>query len=272
MTTTDTTFDTLPPSITIPGADYDVPVRIFAGGPGSAGLLVWAHGGSWHSGATAGWAPALTHLARIGSTTVVGVDYRLAPEHPHPAALLDVLTVLDWARDRAGAEPISVGGDSAGATIAASAALARRDPDRPLTAQVLAYPPIDPDRRAESYHGRPGAFPSRAALGSAWRAYRGQAPIHPAAVGARPLYSTPHEAADLTGAAPAIVAVGSLDPVVDDVRAYAGRLRAAGVPVDWHEPAGTGHGAFLTDPTFRYRLGTAYAAARRGARPTRRMR
>jgi len=65
MTATDTTFDTLPPSITIPGADHDVPVRIFAGGPGSAGLLVWAHGGSWHSGATAGWAPALTRRLAI---------------------------------------------------------------------------------------------------------------------------------------------------------------------------------------------------------------
>ncbi|MYS79743.1 alpha/beta hydrolase fold domain-containing protein [Embleya scabrispora] len=272
MTATHATLDPLPPSITIPGADHDVPVRIFAGGPGSVGLLVWAHGGSWRSGGTADWAPALAHLARIGSTTVVGVDYRLAPENPHPAALLDVLTVLDRALDRAGGEPVSVGGDSAGATIAASAALVRRDPDRPLAAQVLAYPPIDPDRRAESYRSRPGAFPSRAALGSAWRAYRGQEPVHPAAVGARALYSTPHEAADLAGVAPAILAVGSLDPVVDDVRGYARRLRAAGVPVELHEPAGTGHGAFLTDPSFRHRLGTAYAAAHRGARPPRRIR
>ncbi|MGW1990061.1 alpha/beta hydrolase fold domain-containing protein [Embleya sp. NPDC001921] len=261
MAVTRITPDILPPTIIVPGAEHDVPVRIFAGGTGSAGLLVWAHGGSWRSGATADWAPALAHLARIAATTVVGVDYRLAPEHPHPAALIDVLTVLDWAD----AEHVSVGGDSAGATIAASAALARRDLGRPLAAQVLAYPPIDPGCRAGSYLGRPGAFPSRAALGSAWRAYRGEAPTHPAAAGSRPLYSTPDEAENLAGVAPAILAVGSLDPVVDDVRDYARRLRAAGVPTDLHELAGTGHGAFLTDPAFRHRLGTAYAAAHRTA-------
>ncbi|MFI1384410.1 alpha/beta hydrolase fold domain-containing protein [Embleya sp. NPDC020886] len=272
MTATHAAFDTLPPAIPVPGADHDVPVRIFAGGPGTAGLLVWAHGGSWHSGGTEDWAPALAHLARVASTTVVGVDYRLAPEHPHPAALLDLLTVLDWAGDRVGAEPLSVGGDSAGATIAACAALVRRDRGRPLTGQLLAYPPIDPDRRAESYRSRPTAFPSRAALGSAWRAYRGQASVHPAAVGARALYSTPREAADLAGVAPAILAAGALDPVVDDVRDHARRLRAAGVPVELHEPAGTGHGAFLTDPSFRHRLGTAYAATHHAARPTRRNR
>ncbi|WP_406284644.1 alpha/beta hydrolase fold domain-containing protein [Embleya sp. NBC_00896] len=258
--------DVLPPSITIPGREHDVPVRVFRGGPIRHGLLVWAHGGSWHSGSAAAWAPALTDLAAIASATVLAVDYRLAPEHPHPAALIDFLTVMDRAREQAGDVPISVGGDSAGATIAASAALAWRDRGHPLTAQVLAYPPLDPTCGAASYRRHPGAFPGRAALAAAWRGYRGVEAIHPAAAadtsgaGTGRLYSTPHESHDLTGVAPAILAVGALDPVADDVRAYADRLRSAGVAVDLHEVAGIGHGAFLSDPAFRHRLGTAYAA------------
>ncbi|MDP9865414.1 MULTISPECIES: alpha/beta hydrolase fold domain-containing protein [Streptosporangium] len=245
--------------VTLPGPGHDVPARVYRPGHAPHGWLVWAHGGSWRAGSAAGWHAATADLAHAAGATVVSVDYRLAPAHRHPAALTDLLAAMDWAQEH-GAGPVAVGGDSAGATLAASAALVWRDRHRPLAAQVLAYPPIDPGCHAPSYHRRPHAFPGPAELAAAWRDYRGGAGRHPAATAPTPLYSTPAEATDLTGAAPAVLAVGTLDPVADDVLAYACRLRAAGTPTRLLRFPGGRHGAFLTDPAFRHRLGTAYAA------------
>ncbi|WP_433236316.1 alpha/beta hydrolase [Streptosporangium sp. CA-135522] len=244
-------------SIALPGSDHEVRVRVFRGGPAPRGWLVWAHGGSWSAGSVDGWHPACADLARAAAATVVSVDYRLAPEHPHPAALLDVLTAMTWAQDQADG-PIAVGGDSAGGTIAACAALSWRDRRQPLAAQILAYPPLDPWCRAASYGLRPEAFPSRARLMAAWRAYRGDTE-RPSATDGTALYSTPDEAEDLTGLAPAILAVGSADPVADDVRGYARRLRAAGNAVELREFDGMQHGTFLTDPALRHWLGATYS-------------
>lgn len=112
-------------------------------------------------------------------------------------------------------------------------------------------------------HRNPSAFPQADTLTAAWRSYRGSRPgRHPAH------YSTPLESPDLTGAAPAIIAVGALDPVVDDVRDYRERLRNAGVPVRYQEFATTAHGAFLTptfarseEPSLRQWLGISLRAA-----------
>lgn len=59
------------------------------------GLLIWVHGGSWRSGSAAAWSPMTAELAERSGWTVLSVDYRIAPEHPYPAAVEDVLTVLD---------------------------------------------------------------------------------------------------------------------------------------------------------------------------------
>lgn len=272
-------------TVHVPGHDVPLPVRVFhpvparPGGlphtngaavpadrgtpdttgetaPARPGWLVWAHGGSWRSGSTAAWHPALADLARRSGATIVGVDYRLAPEHRHPAPLRDVLAVLAWADGQAAGAPVAVGGDSAGATLAASAAVVRRDLGLPLAAQVLAYPPLDPECRAESYRRDPEAFPERAALRAAWRDHHGSGAA-PAGEGRR-LYGTPREAADLSGVAPAALVVGGLDPVADDVRDYAAALERSEVPVRFVELAATAHGAFLTSADFRDRLATAY--------------
>ena len=245
-------------SLHVPGPGQDVHVRVFRAAGAARGWLVWAHGGSWRAGSVDDWHPACADLARAAGATVVSVGYRLAPRHPHPAALADVLTAMDWAQAQSPA-PVAVGGDSAGGTIAACAALVWRDRKRPLAAQVLAYPPFDPACRAPSYSHSPQAFPSRAGLMAAWRDYRGTARRHPDAVGASPLYSTPDETDDLTGLAPAILAVGTLDPVADDVHGYAERLRAAGNAVELREFGGMHHGAFLSDPVLRHWLGSTYS-------------
>lgn len=231
--------------------DHKVPVRVYRP-PANLGCMVWAHGGSWISGSVQGWHHACADLAIRLGWTLVSVEYRLAPLDPHPAALVDVLTAVDWtSRHLIGPdEPqrLTVGGDSAGATVAAAAALHRRDKGRPLDAQVLAYPPLDPDCAADSYAG--SRFPQRAELRRAWRLYAGSALALTAAdPETRPYreagYLNPLAAEDLRGTAPAVLAVGALDPVRDDVQAYADRLTAAGVPVHHRVFPDTEHAAFL---------------------------
>ncbi|MFJ6701095.1 alpha/beta hydrolase [Streptomyces sp. NPDC091272] len=227
----------------VPGAGHQVPVRIFRPAAGHRGWLVWAHGGSWHSGSVAGWHRSCADLARLAGCAVLSVDYRLAPDHPHPAALEDVLAAVEWAQqksDQEGLPAVSVGGDSSGATIAASAAVVLRDEQRPLTAQLLAYPPLDPECRAPSYTRYFDNFPSPELLATAWRSYRRNGTKVPAS-----LPSTPFEVEDLTGLAPAVLGVGEFDAVADDVREYARRLARAGNDLEFEEFPRMMHGAFL---------------------------
>ncbi|MDX3434162.1 alpha/beta hydrolase [Streptomyces sp. ME01-18a] len=222
---------------------HDVPVRVYRPHKGY-GWLVWAHGGSWRSGSSLAWQDACADLARIARCTVVNVDYRLIP-HRHPAALRDVVTALEWAHEQAAREGdvrrVAVGGDSAGGTLAACAALLWRDRRLSLTAQVLAYPPLDPSCEAASYRPE-GRFPNRRSMIAAWRDYRGEG--KPVRQGQTRLHSTPFEEEDLTGVPPAILAVGDLDPVSDEVRRYAGLLRAAKTQVDLRILPRTPHGVF----------------------------
>ncbi|WP_240957827.1 alpha/beta hydrolase fold domain-containing protein [Streptomyces chilikensis] len=232
----------------VSAAGHQVPVRLFRPARPSGGWLVWAHGGSWQRGSPAQWHEVTADLARFSGSNVVSVAYRLAPEHSHPAALLDVLAATGWARREAaresGAAPVAVGGDSAGATLAAAAALVLRDAGQPLAGQFLAYPPIDPACGARSYRADPDAFPSAEQMRAAWRAYRGSQPVRKLS-GPNVLYSTPLEAQDVTGVAPAVLAVGDLDPVADDVRAYAHILRQAGVETSLRFFPRTPHAALL---------------------------
>ncbi|MFE9446670.1 alpha/beta hydrolase fold domain-containing protein [Streptomyces sp. NPDC006602] len=154
---------------------HRIPVRIYHPRAQAYGWLVWAHGGSWQAGSVEHWHGPVMDLARVSGCTVVSTGYRLAPGYRHPAQLEDVLTTLSWAQGQtADGEPVAIGGDSAGGTIAACAALARRDRNQPLAAQVLAYPPLDPDCAAPSYTREQGAFPTAEDLRRAWRTYRGR--------------------------------------------------------------------------------------------------
>lgn len=233
----------------LPSPGHHVPVRVYRPGTRPGGWLVWAHGGSWQYGSAAQWHEVTADLARFSGCGVVSVDYRLAPAHRYPAALLDVLTALRWARREAvretGAPLVAVGGDSSGGTLAASAALVLRDSGEPLAGQFLAYPPFDPACRAPSYRADAEAYPSADQLRAAWQRYRGSAPVHPRS---DVLYSTPLEARDVGGVAPAVLAVGDQDPVVDDVRAYADTLRRAGVPTSLRLFHDTPHAALVMPP------------------------
>ncbi|ROO85883.1 acetyl esterase [Actinocorallia herbida] len=231
--------------VSVPGPAGGPAVPVLAHVPADPrGWIVWAHGGSWRFGSAVEWRRATTRLAAASGWAVLSADYRLAPRHRHPRALQDVLAVLTWAADRAAGLPVAVGGDSAGGTLAACAALAVRDRGGALAAQFLAYPPVDPECSAPSFQADPRRFPDPAALREAWRAWRGDgAPVHDTD-GTR-LHSTPLDACSLAGTAPAVLAVGTDDPVRDDVEKYARRLRGDGVPVRLLRVAGAEHGDVL---------------------------
>jgi acetyl esterase len=181
------------------------------------GAIVYCHGGGWVIGDLDGIDRVCRALCNAAGSVVVSVDYRLAPEHPHPDGLDDVVTAVDWALGRH--EAVIVAGDSAGGNLAAVAALHRRER---LAGQLLVYPVIDPACDYRSFDAEsPGL--SRAQMEACWASYlAGSDPQSPDACPLR---------ADLEGAPPALVAVARHDVLHDEGVAYAAALRDAGVQV-----------------------------------------
>jgi len=199
-------------------------------------VLVYLHGGGWIVGGLdshEGVARALCHRAGIA---VLSVDYRLAPEHPYPAALQDCLTAVRWAGSQEFA-CVGVGGDSAGGGLAAAVALVLRAEGRPLAAQLLVYPALDAQASSPSYdQNAQGYGMSAQEMRWYWTQYAATAEL------GDPLLSPAAAAPDLAGLAPAVVATAGYDVLRDDGDDYARRLAAAGVPV-WHRQySGLVHG------------------------------
>lgn len=191
-----------------------VAVRTFRPAQPRGPRLVWAHGGGWVAGTLAATDPLCRLLVRTTGCEVVAVGYRLAPEHPFPAGLDDLLAVLD-ALDG----PLAVGGDSAGAGLAAVAARLRPG----LRMQVLLCPLLDATLSSPSVTTRASGFGlTRRALEQFVELYGGD-PTDPRV--------SPLLAPDLAGVAPAVVVTGGLDPLADDGARYAERLTASGVAV-----------------------------------------
>lgn len=189
---------------------------------GTGPLLVWFHGGGFLYGDLDTHDPALRFLAERSGVRVLSVDYRLAPEHPFPAALEDCVAVL---RARAEEGPFAVGGDSAGGGLAAAACLELRDEGLPIVAQLLVTPLLDTtlSQPSISLLGK-GFGLTQEVLETFVALYLGGAdPRDPRC--------SPLLADDLTGLPPAIVVTAECDPLRDEGEAYAARLRAAGVPV-----------------------------------------
>lgn len=229
----------------VPGAP-PVPIRIFT--PETLAprpVLVWLHPGGFVAGSVDDIDGVCRTLAADGRCTVVSVEYRLAPECPFPAALDDVDAALAWVvrhEDLLGIDSgrMAVGGQSAGATLAAAIALRLREERRHSPKlQVLAYPVLDPGLAASSYEENDGRLFTRADLRWYWDCYLGgqRAEISPLAA---PLY-----AEDLEGLPEALILAAGHDPARDDSRHYARRLRSAGVPCELAEYPGTIH-AFLS--------------------------
>ncbi|GAA0345226.1 alpha/beta hydrolase [Streptomyces blastmyceticus] len=225
---------------TVP-ADPDVAVRIHR--PRRAqGAIVWLHGGGFVMGDRETEHPWATLIAEGSGAVVISVGYRLAPEHPFPAALDDAYAVLTWTAGHAaelGIDParIAVGGHSSGGGLAAAVALRARDEQgSAIRFQLLNQPALD-DRQetwsARNFTDTP--WFDRAKATAAWRHYLGSRPATP--------YAAPARAADLSGLPPAYIATAELCPNRDEDLAYALRLLQAGVSVELHQWPGTFHGS-----------------------------
>lgn len=223
-----------------------MPARLYVPDEEPCGLLVYLHGGGWVLGNIAGYDPTLRHFAQRARCAVLSLEYRLAPEHPFPAATEDGYAGVCWAAAHladlglAPTLPIAVGGDSAGGNLAAVCALIARD-DRAsvIAAQLLIYPVVDADLTTASYSEHEETLPLS---GQAMRWFWDQYIADPA--GRNHPHASPLQAESLVALPPAVVALAGYDPLLDEGKAYASRLREAGVPVtELHYP-GLTHGFF----------------------------
>ncbi|QFZ18811.1 alpha/beta hydrolase [Saccharothrix syringae] len=247
---------------TIPGHDGSpaVPVRLYrpADRPGRLPALVFPHWGGFVTGDLDTATTQATRIAELVGALVVSPDYRLAPEHPFPAALDDCYATLVWVARQAhdlGVDParVGVGGLSAGGGLAAALALLARDQGGPpVRHQFLLFPELD-DRvgtaSARAFTDTP--MLDRANLLLSWKHYLSG--WSGAGVGAVSRYAAPARAEDLRGLPPAFVGVCEFDPLRDEGIDYALRLIAAGVPTDLVHYPGTFHAS----------IGIAHAAVSR---------
>ncbi len=206
------------------------------------GIVLYAHGGSFVLGDLDTHDALCRRVAADLSVVVVAVDYRLAPEHPFPAAIDDVVEAMrEVALHRETyAEPglpVVVMGDSAGATLVTVAARLTRDEGLGIAAQGLIYPTMGPDMMTDSSHVyATGYFLEIDHLRADYQHYLSSGADH------TDPRITPLLADDLHDLPPAVVMVAECDPLRDEGVAYAGLLEHFGVPVELLEARGMVHG------------------------------
>jgi acetyl esterase len=219
----------------VPGRGGEIGARLYVpqGAESPGPLLVYFHGGGWVQGSVATHDASCRLLAHLSGVRVLSVDYRLAPEHPYPAAVEDAVSAYAWTADHAaslGADParLAVGGDSAGGNLAAVTALVARDDERlPGAAfQLLLYPVTDVAAKSASYASYADGY-LLTESGMDW--FTGKYLPDPAR--RTEWRASPLRAQTLSGLPPAYVATCLPDVLRDEGEAYAARLREAGVPV-----------------------------------------
>jgi acetyl esterase/lipase len=260
----------VPPNTGVEAKDYlaplgesgeQVPVRIYrptktadADADRELPALIWMHAGGYVIGNIELDDLMAGQLSSDVGCAVVSVDYRLAPEHPYPAALEDCYAVLQWLSSNAAdlgilRSKIGVGGASAGGGLAAGLALLARDKNGPaLTHQLLIYPAIN-DRNTEQTSATvpENLFWSRESALIGWQAYLSGN----AGGDAVSEYAAAYRAEGLAGLPPTFLAVGSVDMFVSDVTGYADRLIQAGVATEMHIYPGAFHAFDSFAPTAR---------------------
>jgi acetyl esterase/lipase len=214
-----------------------VPVRVYRGGRSPAPAVMYCHSGAFVLGNLDTDHLQCVELARRAECTVISVDYRLAPEHPHPAAVDDALIALRWATTDSAAlqldsSRVAVAGSSAGGALAALLAQAAAAGSAPPVVFQLLHQPVLDDRSTPSrreFTSTPGL--DGPAVEQMWRYYR---PADSSAAPAR--------CRDVAGLAPAFISCSELDPLRDEAIGYAQRLLDAGVATELHVFPGTYHG------------------------------
>ena len=230
----------------IPGPDSEISLRLYyPEGDPPFPVVVYFHGGGWVIGNLDTHHGVCHALAKTSGCLVVSVDYRLAPEHRHPAAVDDAYAATSWVAQNTAAiqaDParIAVAGDSAGGHLAAVVALMARDRRGPrLDLQILIYPITDFNLDTSSYlNNADGYMLTRDLMRWFWNQYLATEEFadHP--------YVCPLRAEDLGNLPPALVITAEYDPLCDEGEAYAAKLRQAGVEVKFIRYAGMIHGFF----------------------------
>lgn len=209
-----------------------VPCRIY---PGAKPTVVYLHGGSYKFGNLHSHDDVCAEICARTGFQIISVDYRLAPEHVHPAAFNDALAVIGTI---AKSGSYLLVGDSAGAGLAASIAHAQRHGGSRASGMVLIYPSLggDPNQSSYLFHADAPMLTRKDVL--AYRKMRFQDGIAPA--------NDPTACAlcdtDFTNLPPTVVFSAECDPLADDGRDYCARISAAGGQATWHLERGLVHG------------------------------
>ena len=235
----------------VPGPGGGIAVRIYRPGSGGASplpVVAYLHGGGFVLGSLDSHDRLCRQIAAGVPAAVVSIDYRLAPEHPFPAAVDDAVAATRWIADVApslGADPnrLVVAGDSAGGNLAAVVARRSAMAGSPAIAmQVLLYPATDMTGSHESLQENGDGY----FLTSEDMLWFRQCYL-PDGTDLRDPDVSPLAADDLTGMPPAFVVTAEFDPLRDEGEAYARRLQQAGVPVTLERYDGMIHGFMSMD-------------------------
>ena len=234
----------------IEGPGGPITIRLYRAQPkdaGPAALLIYFHGGGWVLGGIESHDGLCRRLAAGANCAVASIEYRLAPEHPFPAAIEDASTAVNILSEMAAAlgfDPnrISVGGDSAGGTLAAVAAVSARDAGGPpLAYQLLLYPVCDMAMDTASQRSfAEGYLLTGATLRWFGKHYLGDTDWED-------WRASPLRTASVAGLPPTLVLTASHDPLRDEGEAYARRLIEAGVPTVTWRVEGMLHGFLPMD-------------------------
>ena len=217
--------------IDIPGPAGPIAARSYRpAGDGALPLVVFFHGGGWVIGGIDSHDATCRALANASGAVIVSIDYRLAPEHPYPAAVEDCWAATRWVADRAGdlggdSTRLAVAGDSAGGNLAAVVALMARDAGGPaLRFQLLVYPAVDARMGHPSIDANgEGYLLTKSDM--TWF-YGHYGPADPTDWKVSPLLAEDHSSLP-----PALIITAEFDPLRDEGEAYGETLRQAGVDV-----------------------------------------
>lgn len=222
-----------------------LPIRLYRPPDANGAAILYFHGGGWVIGSIDDSDAHVRRLAIATGCTMLSIGYRLAPEHPFPAAIEDALAGWTWAQGKLRAPDgapgiLAIAGDSAGGNIAAGATIALRAAGGAMPAfLLLGYPVLSGAMDSASYHDqRDGPVLTAGDMAWFWNHYA------PDAVCRRDPRAAPLEAPDLTGLPPTMILTAECDPLRDEGQAYAERLRAAGVDTGYRCYAGMVHGFY----------------------------
>jgi acetyl esterase len=221
---------------TVVAPSHEIPVRIYRASADPKAVVVYYHGGGFILGGLDSHDDVCAELCARTGYEVVSVDYRLAPEHLHPAAFDDALAAFEWVT-KTYTQPILLCGDSAGGNLAAAVSHATRGHERRPVGQVLIYPGLGGDQSKGSYvnHAEAPMLTMRD------MAFYKDIRTGGADVSGDVTY-TPLADADFSNLPPTVIVTAECDPLSSDGQAYTARVIAAGGKAFSHEEPGLVHG------------------------------